>query len=109
MGFLDSVFGRSKGAGSAKASDDDLFDDEFQRKLDYLALMSKRVFAGRMRAERRTKKSGSGVESGRAAEEGNSTAGKCSGAGSSARSSPAPRKIVWQRCTWLWISPGRTS
>jgi uncharacterized protein (DUF58 family) len=43
-------------------SDDDLFDDEFQRKLDYLALVSRRVFAGRMRAERRTKKSGSGVE-----------------------------------------------
>ena len=44
------------------ATDDDLFDDEFQRKLDYLALVSRRVFAGRMRAERRTKKSGSGVE-----------------------------------------------
>jgi uncharacterized protein (DUF58 family) len=42
--------------------DDDLFDDEFQRKLDYLALVSRRVFAGRLRAERRTKKSGSGVE-----------------------------------------------
>ena len=42
--------------------DAELFDDEFQRKLDYLALVSRRVFAGRMRAERRTKKSGSGVE-----------------------------------------------
>jgi uncharacterized protein (DUF58 family) len=31
-------------------------------KLDYLALVSRRVFAGRLRAERRTKKSGSGVE-----------------------------------------------
>ncbi len=61
MGFLDAVFGRRAGA-VAKASDDDLFDDDFQRKLDYLALVSKRVFAGRMRAERRTKKSGSGVE-----------------------------------------------
>jgi uncharacterized protein (DUF58 family) len=46
----------------AAATDDDLFDDEFQRKLDYLALVSRKVFAGRMRAERRTKKSGSGVE-----------------------------------------------
>jgi uncharacterized protein (DUF58 family) len=48
----------------AQAADtgDDLFDDDFQRKLDYLALVSRRVFAGRMRAERRTKKSGSGVE-----------------------------------------------
>jgi uncharacterized protein (DUF58 family) len=44
------------------ADDDELFDDEFQRKLDYLAMVSRRVFAGRMRAERRTKKSGSGVE-----------------------------------------------
>jgi len=61
VGFLDAVFGRRPGA-VAKASDDDLFDDDFQRKLDYLALVSKRVFAGRMRAERRTKKSGSGVE-----------------------------------------------
>jgi uncharacterized protein (DUF58 family) len=61
LGFLDAVFGR-KGSAVTKASSDDLFDDDFQRKLDYLALVSKRVFAGRMRAERRTKKSGSGVE-----------------------------------------------
>ncbi len=43
-------------------SDEELFDDDFQRKLDYLAIVSRRVFAGRLRAERRTKKSGSGVE-----------------------------------------------
>lgn len=61
LGFLDAVFGR-KSSGLAQPSSDDLFDDDFQRKLDYLALVSKRVFAGRMRAERRTKKSGSGVE-----------------------------------------------
>jgi uncharacterized protein (DUF58 family) len=61
VGFLDAVFGR-RGPVAAKSSRDDLFDDDFQRKLDYLALISKRVFAGRMRAERRTKKSGSGVE-----------------------------------------------
>jgi uncharacterized protein (DUF58 family) len=60
------VLGLSRGRvpsglrGSGK--DDELFGDDFQRKLDYLALVSKRVFAGRMRAERRTKKSGSGVE-----------------------------------------------
>ena len=60
MGLLDA-FRRSSTATKA-ASDDDLFDDEFQRKLDYLALVSRRAFAGRMRAERRTKKSGSGVE-----------------------------------------------
>jgi uncharacterized protein (DUF58 family) len=61
MGFLDSVLGR-KGPVAARKGDDDLFDDDFQRKLDYLALVSKRVFAGRMRAERRTKKTGAGVE-----------------------------------------------
>jgi uncharacterized protein (DUF58 family) len=61
MSFLDTVLGR-KGPASSKANDDDLFDDDFQRKLDYLALVSKRAFAGRMRAERRTKKTGAGVE-----------------------------------------------
>jgi uncharacterized protein (DUF58 family) len=47
---------------TARAVDEDLFDDEFQRKLDYLAVVSKRVFSGAMRAERRTRKTGSGVE-----------------------------------------------
>ncbi len=61
MGFLDAVLGR-RGPAPTTAGGDDLFDDDFQRKLDYLALVSKRVYAGRMRAERRTKKSGSGVE-----------------------------------------------
>ncbi len=61
MGLLDLFKGGA--TKSARAiSDDDLFDDEFQRKLDYLALVSRKVFAGRMRAERRTRKSGSGVE-----------------------------------------------
>ena len=40
----------------------DLFDEEFQKKLETLAIVSRRVFAGRMRAERRTKKKGSGIE-----------------------------------------------
>ncbi|HLM72556.1 MAG TPA: DUF58 domain-containing protein, partial [Polyangiaceae bacterium] len=63
MGVLD-FFKRAKSPLSRRASgtagDDDLFDDEFQRKLDYLAMVSKRVFSGAMRAERRTKKTGSG-------------------------------------------------
>ena len=42
--------------------EENLFDDDFQRRLDHLALVSKRVFSGAMRAERRTKKVGSGVE-----------------------------------------------
>jgi uncharacterized protein (DUF58 family) len=61
MGLLDALrVGRRE--KKAVAKDDDLFDDDFQRKLDYLALISRRVFAGKLRAERRTKKSGSGVE-----------------------------------------------
>jgi uncharacterized protein (DUF58 family) len=60
VGLLDSL--RRAPVRVAPAKDDQLFGDDFQRKLDYLALVSKRVFAGRMRAERRTKKSGSGVE-----------------------------------------------
>jgi uncharacterized protein (DUF58 family) len=61
LGLLDILRGQNA-KKTASAKDDDLFDDEFQRKLDYLALVSRRVFAGRMRADRRTKKSGSGVE-----------------------------------------------
>jgi len=61
MGLLDALpWRRDKKAVSTK--EDDLFDETFQRKLEYLALVSRRVFAGRLRAERRTKKSGSGVE-----------------------------------------------
>jgi len=67
LGWLDAIRKgslRPFATKSAKKSDpdDELFDDEFQRKLDYLAIVSRRVFSGRMRAERRTKKSGSGVE-----------------------------------------------
>ncbi len=66
MGVLD-LFKRAAMPVSRRLSQrpgpqQDLFDDEFQRKLEMLALVSRRVFAGRMRAERRTKKKGSGVE-----------------------------------------------
>lgn len=46
----------------APKPEEELFDDQFQRRLEYLAIVSRRVFAGRMRAERRTKKSGTGIE-----------------------------------------------
>src|SRR3954468_13714430 len=65
MGLLD-VFKKATAPLSRRLgptrSEEDLFDDEFQRKLDYLAMVSRRVFSGAMRAERRTKKTGSGVE-----------------------------------------------
>ncbi len=72
MGFLDGLKALAKGgpaslrgSKAAKAgvgTNDDLFDDDFQRKLDYLAIVSRKAFSGRMRAERRTRKTGSGVE-----------------------------------------------
>jgi len=66
MGMLD-VFKRaatplSRRGGRTARARGDLFDDEFQRKLEMLAVVSRRVFAGRQRAERRTKKKGSGIE-----------------------------------------------
>jgi len=60
VGFLDLF--RRETAPRPKKRDPQLFDDEFQRKLEMLALVSRRVFAGRLRAERRSKKKGSGIE-----------------------------------------------
>ncbi len=40
----------------------DLFDEQFLKRLEVLSIVARRVFAGRLRAERRTKKSGSGIE-----------------------------------------------
>lgn len=45
--------------------DDDrsqLFNEEFLKKLEYLHVVSRKTFAGGLRAERRTKKVGSGIE-----------------------------------------------
>src|SRR5258705_3334242 len=39
-----------------------LFDDEFLKKLEYLNIISKRLFAGQNRAERRTRRRGTGIE-----------------------------------------------
>src|ERR1043165_681891 len=39
-----------------------LFDDEFLKKLEYLSIVSKRMFAGQFRAGRRSKRRGTGVE-----------------------------------------------
>ncbi len=55
---------KRKGARVADAlrDEEELFDEEFQRRLEYLAIASRRAHAGRMRAERRSKKTGSGIE-----------------------------------------------
>jgi uncharacterized protein (DUF58 family) len=39
-----------------------LFDDEFLKKLEYLNIVSKRLFAGQFKAERRAKRRGAGQE-----------------------------------------------
>lgn len=39
-----------------------LFDAEFERRLEGLSLVARRVFEGRFRAERRSRKSGAGIE-----------------------------------------------
>lgn len=66
MGVLDflkkTAAPLSRRAAAAPRDDENLFDEDFQRRLEYLAMVSRRVFSGVMRAERRTKKTGSGVE-----------------------------------------------
>ena len=39
-----------------------LFDEDFVKKLEYLHVVSRKTFAGNLRAERRTRKAGSGIE-----------------------------------------------
>lgn len=63
MGFFDFLTSGPRSLrGGRPVAEENLFDDDFQRRLDHLALVSKRIFSGAMRAERRTKKVGSGVE-----------------------------------------------
>lgn len=52
----------SESTTAPKTGQADLFDEQFLKKLEYLYIVSKKVFAGRTRAERRTRKSGSGIE-----------------------------------------------
>ncbi len=59
MGVFDGILGRAERPVVASR---ELFDEDFQRRLEYLTVVSRRLFAGRLRAERKTKKSGSGVE-----------------------------------------------
>ena len=40
----------------------DGFDQAFLKKLEYLHIVAKKVFAGRLRAERRSRKTGAGIE-----------------------------------------------
>lgn len=60
--MLEWLRGRPSAATKTTGGDEDLFDEEFQRRLEYLAIVSRKVYAGRMRAERRSKKTGAGIE-----------------------------------------------
>jgi uncharacterized protein (DUF58 family) len=53
---------RSDATREATPDEAPLFDEEFQRKLEYLAIVSRRIFTGRTRAERRSKRTGTGIE-----------------------------------------------
>jgi uncharacterized protein (DUF58 family) len=53
---------REANAKAPSVPEEDLFDEAFMRKLHSLALASRRVFRGRTRAERRSRKTGSGLE-----------------------------------------------
>lgn len=44
------------------ATDKAIFDQEFLKKLEYLHIVSKKIYTGRFRAERRSKKIGTGLE-----------------------------------------------
>ncbi len=49
-------------ARQPEAGDDDVFDEAFLAKLELLHVISRRLFRGRQRAERKTRKKGSGLE-----------------------------------------------
>lgn len=55
-------FSQPKSAAPGDRADDELFDDAFQKQLELLAIVSRRVMSGRIRAERRSRSLGSGVE-----------------------------------------------
>ena len=54
--------GRADMSAETAGGQAELFDEGFLKKLEYLYIVSKKVFSGRTRAERRTRKVGSGIE-----------------------------------------------
>jgi uncharacterized protein (DUF58 family) len=51
-----------EGAGELADAEADLFDDGFMERLELLQVVSRRLFRGKYRAERKTRKVGSGLE-----------------------------------------------
>lgn len=60
MALGDRLRGRNKPRVSSE--DEDMFDDEFLRQLELLQVSARRILRGRQRAERKTRKVGSGLE-----------------------------------------------
>ncbi len=60
--MLDWLRRKKDRARAPVSSGEDLFDEEFQRRLEVLAIVSRRLVSGRTRAERRSRKTGSGIE-----------------------------------------------
>lgn len=57
------LFGRRQNREKKRPTgNEDLFDEEMQRRLEVLALVARRIYRGRQRAERRTRKTGAGIE-----------------------------------------------
>ena len=62
MTVWDAIRQRTQRRSTMPPAPEELFDEAFLKKLEYLHLVSKKIFSGRTRAERRTRKTGSGVE-----------------------------------------------
>ena len=60
MGWADRLLARREAAPAA--SEEDLFDEAFLKRLELLQVIARRLFRGRQRAERKTRKVGSGQE-----------------------------------------------
>ena len=54
--------GRRRPGPVSAVAESELFDEAFQKRLESLALVSRRVMSGRQRADRRSRKSGTGLE-----------------------------------------------
>ena len=59
---LSARIGREKRPKVKQVDRSDLFDEEFLRQLELLQVIARRLIRGRQRAERKTKKVGSGLE-----------------------------------------------
>ena len=60
MGLADRLLGRKR--RDKAAASEELFDEQFLERLELLQVIARRLFRGRQRAERKTRKVGSGLE-----------------------------------------------